>query len=84
MFMVQSSNLVSGRILRYSKSLRFGIFFITLVISQNTFSQSRLGVMLGGGVDYYSGEMNDRVMTDPNLLRAYGNIGLLYRISRKW
>lgn len=37
--------------------------------------------MIGCGVDYYKGEMNDRVMTDPNLLRSYGNIGLLYRIS---
>ncbi len=57
------------------------LLLIMFFISTKTFSQSRLGVMLGGGVNYYYGEMNDRVMTDPNLLRGYGNIGLLYRIS---
>lgn len=56
-------------------------FFLLLFVSQKTFCQSRFGVMMGGGVAYYKGEMNDRVMTDPDLLRGYGNIGLLYRIT---
>ena len=68
-------------VFKYSNSLRLGIFSLLFIVSTQSQSQSRLGVLLGGGVDYYSGEMNDRVMTDPNLLRAYGNIGLLYRIS---
>ncbi len=61
--------------------VRIILFFATFFLSASIHGQSRLGLMTGGGVDYYYGDMNDRVMTDPNLLRGYGNIGLLYRIN---
>jgi hypothetical protein len=46
----------------------------------NVFSQ-RIGLMLGGGITYYYGEMNDRVLTHEKLLRPYISGGLLFRLS---
>ena len=47
-------------------------------------AQSRFGLLIGGGVLYYTGEMNDRVLTHEKLLRPYGNIGLMYRLSNRF
>ena len=56
------------------------IFLFDIVIN----AQSRLGLMLGGGAIYYSGEMNDRVLTHEKLLRPYVNAGILYRLSNRF
>ena len=47
-------------------------------------AQSRFGLLLGGGALYYTGEMNDRVLTQEKLLRPYGNIGVMYRLSNRF
>jgi hypothetical protein len=59
---------------------------IVLTFIGITFSagQSRFGLMIGGGALYYTGEMNDRVITHEKLLRGYGNIGVLYRLSNRF
>lgn len=47
-------------------------------------AQSRLGVFAGGGISWYYGDMNDRVITDPHLITTHFQGGLLYRLGYKW
>ncbi len=58
------------------------IAFVLLVgINAGSFAQSRLGLFIGGGVTWYYGDMNDRLLTHPKLFDSYFNGGLLYRLS---
>lgn len=65
--------------MRFYILILFSFFAISL--SQ---AQSRFGLLIGGGALYYTGEMNDRVITHEKLLRGYGNIGVLYRLSNRF
>jgi hypothetical protein len=47
-------------------------------------AQSRLGIYAGGGISWYYGDMNDRVITDPELFTGHFNGGLLYRLGYRW
>ena len=58
------------------------LFFLFIAVTIH--AQSRMGLMLGGGVLYYKGEMNDRVVTHEKLLRPYANVGILYRLSSRF
>ena len=65
--------------------MRFYILILFLFSVYNfSRAQSRIGLMLGGGALYYTGEMNDRVVTHEKLLRGYGNIGVLFRLSNRF
>lgn len=62
----------------------FKIFVCGFFLINTVNAQSRVGLMLGGGVLYYSGDMNDRVLTHEKLLRPFGNVGIIYHLSSRF
>ena len=50
-------------------------------ITTGSQAQSRLGVFIGGGTTWYYGDMNERLLTQPNLFSNYFNGGIIYRLS---
>lgn len=65
--------------------MRFYILILlTFLTIDTSLAQSRFGLLIGGGALYYTGEMNDRIITHEKLLRGYGNIGVFYRLSNRF
>jgi hypothetical protein len=61
------------------------IFILSIFIFHfNNTNAQRAGIMLGGGVNWYYGDMNDRIITHEKLLRPYISAGLLYRASNRF
>ncbi|CAN5470523.1 hypothetical protein BH11BAC2_BH11BAC2_21990 [soil metagenome] len=64
---------------------KFKLFFSVLCFCSMYFNmlnaQSRLGLFIGGGTNWYYGDMNDRLLTHPKLFRYYFNGGLIYTIN---
>lgn len=58
------------------------IFFILMLLYTSSFSQTRMGIFIGGGTTWYYGDMNDRLLTHQKLFRYYFTGGLLYRASQ--
>lgn len=60
------------------------VLFILCCMAGSVPAQSRLGIYIGGGTDWYLGDMNDRILTHRKLFGVYGNAGLLYRLSPRF
>jgi hypothetical protein len=66
-------------------SLRItAIVLLLLAGADQINAQSRLGIFAGGGIAWYYGDMNDRVITHEDLITLQFNGGLLYRLAPRW
>ncbi|MFM9007837.1 MAG: DUF6089 family protein [Bacteroidota bacterium] len=54
-------------------------FAVVIATTSATIAQTRLGIFAGGGFDWYYGDMNDRIISHPDLIKNYWTAGLLYR-----
>lgn len=59
----------------------FLLVLSVLLIHTHTRAQTGPGFFAGGGTTWYYGDMNDRLITHPKLLRYYFTGGALYRFS---
>jgi hypothetical protein len=60
------------------------VLLLLLAATRQSDAQSRLGIFAGGGIAWYYGDMNDRVITHEDLITFQFNGGLLYRLSQRW
>lgn len=58
--------------------------FTSLFLSVNFNAHAQFGVYAGGGIAWYYGEMNDRVIAHSDLITTQFQGGLLYRMNYKW
>jgi opacity protein-like surface antigen len=60
------------------------VLLASLILANDSFSQGRLGVFIGGGTMWYSGDLQENVWPHAKTIRWTANAGLHWQITRRW
>ncbi|MCB9205147.1 MAG: porin family protein [Flavobacteriales bacterium] len=67
-----------------NRALFLLVLLTSLLLTNHSYSQGRLGVFIGGGTMWYAGDLQENAWPHAKTIRWTANAGLHWQITRRW